>query len=167
MTRFLPNHAILAALLAAPLALAACGDAGSDERADMPGMGAEAAGEMHEMPDGTMMDGAEHDHVASADGEAAAAQMIDGVQVVEIEAGRMGYQPRQVALEAGVPARLVFTRTVEDECSSQITLPAYDVPTTDLPLGEPVAIEFTPTEAGEVQFVCGMDMQRGTIAVVS
>ena len=35
------------------------------------------------------------------------------------------------------------------------------------PLGEPVAIEFTPTETGEVQFVCGMDMQRGTIAVVS
>ena len=150
-----------------PLALAACGDAGSDERADMPGMGAEAMDDMHEMPDGSMMDGAEHEHQASADGEAAAPEMVDGVQVVEVEAGRMGYQPRQIALEAGVPARLVFTRTVEDECSSQITLPAYDVPTTDLPLGEPVAIEFTPTETGEVQFVCGMDMQRGTIAVVS
>ncbi|PAP78694.1 hypothetical protein BSZ37_07855 [Rubrivirga marina] len=105
--------------------------------------------------------------MASADGEATQPQLVDGVQVVEVEAGRMGYQPRQIALEAGVPARLVVTRTVEDECSSQITLPAYDVPTTDLPLGEPVAIEFTPTEAGEVQFVCGMDMQRGTIAVVS
>lgn len=152
-----------------PLALAAtltaCGDV--NPQADTPGTSAEATDEMHEMPDGTMMEGAEHEHMASADGDATAPAMVDGVQVVEIEAGRMGYQPRQVALEAGVPARLVFTRTIEDECSSQITLPAYDVPTTDLPLGEPVAIEFTPRETGEVQFVCGMDMQRGTIAVVS
>ena len=168
MARFiLPRRAALTALLAAPLPLAACGDAGSDDRADKPAMGAEATGEMHEMPDGSAMDGAEHEHMAAADGEAAAPEIVDGVQVVQIEAGRMGYQPRRIALEAGVPARLVFTRTIEDECSSQVTLPAYDVPTTDLPLGEPVAIEFTPTEAGEVQFVCGMDMQRGTIAVVS
>jgi hypothetical protein len=161
------TRSFLPLLLAAPLALAACGDAGSDERADMPGMGAEATDEMHEMPDGTMMDGAEHEHMAAAGDGATTPDLVDGVQVVEVEAGRMGYQPRQIALEAGVPARLVFTRTVEDECSSQITLPAYDVPTTDLPLGEPVAIEFTPTETGEVEFVCGMDMQRGTIAVVS
>lgn len=147
MTRFFPL------LLAAPLVLAACGDAGSDDQADVPASAPAVA--------------AEHEHMASADGEAAAPQVIDGVQVVEVEAGRMGYQPRRIALEAGVPARLVFTRTVDDACSSQVTLPAYDVPTTDLPLGEPVAVEFTPTETGEVQFVCGMDMQRGTIAVVS
>lgn len=153
------HHFALLALLAAPLTLAACGDA--DAPADP------AADASHEMADGTMMDGAEHEHMADADGEAATPEIVDGVQVIEIEAGRMGYQPRQIALEAGIPARLVFTRTVEGECSSQITVPAYDVPTTDLPMNEPVAIEFTPSEAGEVQFVCGMDMQRGTIAVVS
>lgn len=153
------HHFALLALLAAPLTLAACGDA--DVPADP------AADASHEMADGTMMDGAEHEHMADADGEAATPEIVDGVQVIEIEAGRMGYQPRQIALEAGIPARLVFTRTVEGECSSQITVPAYDVPTTDLPMNEPVAIEFTPSEAGEVQFVCGMDMQRGTIAVVS
>ena len=151
MNRFLPL------LLAAPLALAACadgdGDGGpvqeaidpvptTDAAPDAPGMGAEAASGPVE------------------------AEVADGVQTVEIEAGRMGYQPRQVQLQAGVPARFVFTRTVEDECSSQVTVPAYGIEATDLPLGEPVAIEFTPTEAGEVEFVCGMDMQRGTIAVI-
>ena len=45
-------------------------------------------------------------------------RMEDGVQVVEVEAGPMGYRPAAVALAAGVPARLVFTRTVESECSS-------------------------------------------------
>ena len=169
MTRFfIPQRALLAALLAVPLALAACGDADvSDDRADMPAMGAEATDEMHEMPDGSMMAGAEHEHMAAGTaGDPVVAEVVDGVQVVEIEAGQMGYQPRQVHLEAGVPARLVFTRTVEDDCSQRITLPAYDIER-DLPLNEAVAIEFTPAEAGDLEFVCGMDMQRGTIAVVS
>ena len=147
------RRAILTVFLAAPLALAACGDADTpdvdapteitDAAPDAPGMGVET------IPG------------------PAVAEVVDGVQTVEIEAGRMGYEPREIQLQAGVPARLVFTRTVEDDCSSQITVPAYDVEATDLPLGEPVAIEFTPTEAGEVEFVCGMDMQRGTIAIVS
>ena len=151
------TRSILTLLLAAPLALTACGDGDgngvvqeaidppptTDVAPDMPGMGAEAAS------------------------GPVAAQVIDGVQTVEIEAGRMGYKPREIQLQAGVPARLVFTRTVEDDCSSQITVPAYDIAATDLPLNEPVAIEFTPTDAGEVEFVCGMDMQRGTIAIVS
>jgi plastocyanin domain-containing protein len=99
--------------------------------------------------------------------EPAEPDLVDGVQVVEIEAGPMGYDPRAVALEAGVPARLVFTRTVESECSSQVTVPAFDVPVTDLPLDEPVAIEFVPTESGDFEFVCGMDMQRGSLLIQS
>jgi plastocyanin domain-containing protein len=101
-----------------------------------------------------------------ADGTVSA-RMVDGVQVVEIEAGRMGYAPKQVALEAGVPARLVFTRTVDSECSSKVKIPAFGVPVTGLPMHEPVAIEFTPGEAGAFEFVCGMDMQRGSIMIRS
>ena len=160
MNRSLPRRAALAVLLASPLALSACGG----DAPETP-VGADAT---HEMPDGTTMAGAEHEHMAPGVGDGPAEPtVVGGVQTVEIEAGRMGYQPRQVRLDPGVPARLVFTRTVEDECSSQITVPAYGVEATDLPLGEPVAIEFTPAEAGTVEFVCGMDMQRGTIAVVS
>jgi plastocyanin domain-containing protein len=99
--------------------------------------------------------------------EPAAPDLVDGVQVVEIEAGPMGYEPSAVALEAGVPTRLVFTRTVESECSSQVKIPAFDVPTTDLPMNEPVAVEFTPTERGDFEFVCGMDMQRGSLLIQS
>ncbi len=33
-----------------------------------------------------------------------------------------------------------------------------------LPLNEDVEIEFTPA-AGEIAFVCGMDMLRGTVVV--
>jgi plastocyanin domain-containing protein len=34
-----------------------------------------------------------------------------------------------------------------------------------LPLNEPVVIEFTPAKAGDIAFVCGVDMLRGTVVV--
>lgn len=99
--------------------------------------------------------------------EPAQPRMEDGVQVVEIEAGPMGYRPSAVALEAGVPARLVFTRTVDSACSERVKIPAFGVPETELPMNEPVAVEFTPTESGAFEFVCGMEMQRGSIMIRS
>lgn len=145
MSRFL-----FLAVLVAPLALAACSS-------DTTTPSAEASAEAvpAEAP------------VAYVPAPPVEAQMEDGVQVARIEAGAMGFQPRKVTFRAGVPARLVVTRTVEDDCSSQITLPAYGVEATDLPMDTPVAIEFTPDEASESEFVCGMGMQRGAVAVVS
>ena len=109
-----------------------------------------------------------HTH-ATADGAANTAEtmptMVDGVQVIEVEAGMMGFTPKKIALETGVPARLVFTRTVESSCSEQVQIPALGVEKTDLPLNEPVAIEFTPEKGGSFTFVCGMDMQTGTLLV--
>ncbi len=143
------RFSLLALLLAAPLVLSACADDTPDPveaAADTP----EPLGSAPAPPD-----------------TPAEPRMEDGVQVVEIVAGDMGFQPRQITLRAGVPARLVVTRMVEDDCSSRLTVPAYDVDTGLLPLGEPVTVEFTPAETGEVEWVCGMDMQRGTIAVVS
>jgi plastocyanin domain-containing protein len=34
-----------------------------------------------------------------------------------------------------------------------------------LPLNQPVTVEFTPRKTGNVDFVCGMEMLRGTIVV--
>lgn len=137
MTRFL-----LLILLAAPLALAACSN-------DAP---AEAAAPE---PPGT---------VAVPSDPPAEPRMEDGVQVVDVEAG-VTFRPSQIRLAAGVPARLVFTRTAENTCITEVKVPAYDVGPVALPLGEPVAVEFTPTEAGDVRFVCGMDMVSGQIVV--
>jgi plastocyanin domain-containing protein len=91
--------------------------------------------------------------------------IVDGVQVIEIEAGLMGFEPKKIALEAGVPARLVFTRTAEAACSEQVQIPALGIEKTDLPLNEPVAIAFTTEKGGSFTFVCGMDMQTGTLLV--
>jgi plastocyanin domain-containing protein len=95
------------------------------------------------------------------------AQMQDGVQVVKIDILGGGFEPAQIRLEKGVPARLVFTRQIEGECPSQVQVPAFGVEPVDLPMNEPVAVEFTPEEAGTFQFVCGMEMMEGTLVVSS
>lgn len=158
---------LLALVLAVPIGLAACGGDSAEETTQA----AQPTGDgTHEMPDGTVMDDAtvmgDHDSMSGMANDTPV-RMVDGVQVIEIEAGRMGYAPREVTLEAGVPARLTFTRTVDSECSSQVKIPAFGVPVTDLPMNEPVTVEFTPDASGEFTFVCGMDMQRGSLMVRS
>ena len=109
---------------------------------------------------------AEHQHATPGTrADAAMPRVEDGVQIVEIDATLMGFRPRAVQLEGGVPARLVFTRQTEDECVQHVQIPAFGVEETALPLGEPVAIEFTPEDDGTFTFVCGMDMQKGTVVV--
>ena len=103
--------------------------------------------------------------VADAPPASAPVAMEDGVQVAHVEAGMSGYAPGRVELEAGVPARLVFTRTVESDCMEHVQIPALGVERTRLPLNEPVAVEFTPEEGGDYTFVCGMDMVSGTLVV--
>lgn len=99
--------------------------------------------------------------------EPATPQIVDGVQVVNVTVGPLGYEPGEIALQAGMPARLVFTRTIEGDCPSQVQIPALGVEATDLPMHEPVAVEFTPDEGGTFAFVCGMDMMRGSLLVQS
>lgn len=142
-------------VLALTIVLAACGDA-SEEAPDT-----DATTELQQ--DDNM--GAVGAINAPPAQDPAQPRMEDGVQVIDIEAGQMGYTPKQIDLQAGVPARLVFTRTVDSECSSQVQIPSAGIEKTDLPMNEPVAIEFTPDDAGTFTFTCGMEMQEGTIVV--
>ena len=146
---------LIALLLAAPLALTACGGEMNETPMDEPMMDSP-------MMDSPMMDESMMDDGATREG--AEPRMEDGVQVVDIEAGTT-FSPDRIRFVAGVPARLVVTRTVENTCITEVMVPAYDVGPVALPLGEPVAVEFTPTEAGDVRFACGMDMVSGQIVV--
>jgi plastocyanin len=134
------------------LALTACG--GGDAPADDPASAEAPAATQAEAP-------------ADTPADALSGTMEDGVQVVRVTAETSGYVPARIQLKAGVPAQLVFTRTTDSACLSQIQIPAFGVEATDLPKGEPVAIAFTPDEAGAFTFMCGMDMQRGTLVVQS
>ena len=97
----------------------------------------------------------------------AVAPVEDGVQTVAVTVGPDGFAPDRVALRAGVPARLVFTRTTDRTCATEVQVPALGVGKTALPLDEAVAVTFTPTEAGTFAFTCGMGMMRGTLVVTA
>ena len=106
-------------------------------------------------------------HGQAAGDEAAQPALVDGVQVVEITVSPAGYSTGRIALQAGVPARLVFTRTVDNGCLHQVQIPDLGIEATELPLNEAVAIEFTPEAAGEYTFACGMNMMKGMLLVRS
>ena len=110
---------------------------------------------------------AAHGAKVMAEKAPAQAKIMDGVQVVNIEVGKNGFKTDQIALAAGIPARLVFTRVEEGGCAFQVKIPAFGIEATNLPVNKPVAVEFTPEEDGTYAFVCGMDMMKGSLLVKS
>ena len=86
------------------------------------------------------------------------------VQEAKIVVGDTGFEPSRLTLRAGVPARLTFTRTSDKTCATSVVVPSLRVKK-ELPLNQPVTIEFTPGQAGEIAFACGMNMLHGTLIV--
>jgi plastocyanin domain-containing protein len=95
------------------------------------------------------------------------ARVEGGVQVAEVTVDGSAFDPAAVLLRPGLPARLVFTRTAAPTCADTVKAPALGVAPTALPVGEAVAVEFTPGAAGTSTFTCGMDMTSGRIVVQS
>jgi RND family efflux transporter MFP subunit len=75
-----------------------------------------------------------------------------------------GYEPAKLTVRAGQPARITFVRTTDKTCGTEVVFPSLSI-RRPLPLNEAVVIEFTPKESGEIGFVCGMNMLRGTVVV--
>ena len=86
------------------------------------------------------------------------------VQEATIKVTEKGYQPAELKLRLGVPARVTFVRETEATCGTEVVLPEYDIERT-LPLNELVVIEFTPQKSGEFAFACGMNMVKGKLVV--
>lgn len=74
------------------------------------------------------------------------------------------YEPKSVEVKKGQPVKLAFFRKDENNCGDELVFPKLGI-RKKLPVGETVLVEFTPQEAGEIAFTCGMDMMRGKIVV--
>ncbi len=85
-------------------------------------------------------------------------------QSARIVLNEQGYQPVSVKLRAGIPTRLTFVRQNEATCGTEIVLADYGIKK-DLPLNQPVTVEFTPAKTGEFSFACGMNMLKGKLVV--
>lgn len=96
-------------------------------------------------------------------GPAATATTVDGVQEVHITV-KGGYTPDTIVVRAGQPVRLQFYRDETADCSERVVFDDFGIDTA-LPAFQSTAVEFTPEEAGEFRFRCGMNMLKGLLVV--
>ena len=89
---------------------------------------------------------------------------VPNIQEAKVLLTEQGYEPAKLALRARTPARITFVRTTDKTCGTEVVFPSLNIRRA-LPLNQPVTIEFTPGASGEIGFVCGMNMLRGTIVV--
>ena len=72
------------------------------------------------------------------------------------------YMPDVILVEHGTPVRLSFLRQETAACSEEVIFPDF-ARRAQLPEGELVPVEFTPPQAGEYAFHCGMGMLHGKV----
>ncbi len=83
---------------------------------------------------------------------------------IKVTVSKNGYEPSEIKLEKGKPVKLAFYRADAENCGGEIVFSKLNI-TRKLPVGETVLVEFTPTEAGEISFACGMNMMKGKVLV--
>lgn len=86
------------------------------------------------------------------------------VQEAQVKVTDSGFEPERLVLKPGTPARITFTRTSDKTCATAVEFASLKM-RRELPLNQPVTIQFTPDKRGEIAFVCGMNMLKGTIVV--
>ena len=94
---------------------------------------------------------------------AKASRSGSGTQEITVTV-RGGYDPARLEVEAGRPVRLWFDRQETSGCSEEVVLPDFKI-RRFLPPLQKTAVEFTPEQAGEYEFTCGMGMLRGKLIV--
>jgi len=85
-------------------------------------------------------------------------------RAIRITVSGDGFEPSQISVKKGEPVRLAFYRQDADNCGGEVVFSKMNIKK-KLPIGETVLVEFTPEEAGEISFACGMNMLRGKVIV--
>ena len=96
-------------------------------------------------------------------GSVAAEARAGGTQEVTITV-QGGYEPAEVRLRQGMPARLVFDRRETSGCSEEVVIPDFGI-RKFLPAFQKTTVELRPEKAGSFEFTCGMSMLRGRLIV--
>ncbi len=93
---------------------------------------------------------------------AKAANVPSGATKITVSSN--GYDPSSISVVKGQPVKLAFYRADSNNCGGEVIFAKQKIKK-KLPVGETVLVEFTPNEAGEIAFACGMDMLRGKLIV--
>lgn len=94
---------------------------------------------------------------------ATATQSDAGVQEISIRI-KGGYSPDVIEVVKDKLVRLNFFRDEENSCSEEIVFSDFGI-RRELPAFQTTVVELLPKAAGSFEFVCGMNMLRGTLIV--
>jgi plastocyanin domain-containing protein len=75
-----------------------------------------------------------------------------------------GFKPSSVTFKKGAPATLIFTRTVDDTCATEVVFPELSIKK-DLPKNTPVSITVPTDKEQKLTFQCGMGMYKSSVVV--
>jgi plastocyanin domain-containing protein len=75
-----------------------------------------------------------------------------------------GFSPSSVNFKKGAPASLVFTRTSDDTCATEVVFPELNLKK-ELPKGTPVKIDVPTDKDQKLTFQCGMGMYKSSVVV--
>lgn len=75
-----------------------------------------------------------------------------------------GYKPDVISVKKGTPITLKFYRKDESSCLEEVVIPDFNI-REHLTLNETTEIRINPTEVGEYEISCGMNMFYGKIKV--
>ncbi len=102
--------------------------------------------------------------VGEADIKKAKSQFNAPAGAIKVMVSKNGFEPAEIRVEKGKPTQLAFYRTDAENCANEVVFPKLNI-NKKLPVGETVLVEFTPHEAGDISFACGMNMLKGKVVV--
>ena len=83
---------------------------------------------------------------------------------VKVTADEKGFSPSSVSFKKGEKASLVFTRTSDETCATEVVFPELNIKK-DLPKGKPVTIDVPTDKEQKLTFQCGMGMYKSAVVV--
>lgn len=94
------------------------------------------------------------------------APIVNGKQVVKMEASARGYTPNSFKVRVGIPVRWEITDIGTSGCTNAVISRSLFDGQINLVRGQVSVKEFTPEKPGRYKFSCWMGMVSGTIEVV-
>jgi plastocyanin domain-containing protein len=94
------------------------------------------------------------------------AQADKAASTVHIKVTDTGFEPEKITVKKDTPVHLAFLRTSDKTCATEVLIPDQKIKK-DLPLNKEVTVDLTFKKDGEVTFMCGQKMMKGTIVVQS
>jgi plastocyanin domain-containing protein len=92
------------------------------------------------------------------------APKLAGGGEIPVTADDKGFSPSSVTVPKGSTAALVFTRTSDDTCATEVVFPELNVKK-ELPKGTPVKVEIPTDKEQKLTFQCGMGMYKSSVVV--